>query len=309
MKACQIAIAGLAACVGALAAHGAPTAEPPQAAAPVDNANLVTVKLLETSDLVVPGEEVVLLLQATIAKGWHTYWAGPSDTGFPLNPKWTLPEGWTVVKTEWPVPTRHTSPGDILDHVYEGQATLVVTLQVPPTAAAGQKARIAVDVAWLACQEACIPGHAKAEVELKVAPPGTKPTAVNIDPLMSARAALAMPLLPGNPVASGKLEEQDTGWVYRIRAGRAARIRFFPGPDCAAIPNLIQEGDVAGTESVLSLDAKKGRAPRVQGIVQIVYPSDEKSGKPGMVKSFSIDTAEKRPAEPSAAPDAAKPDR
>ena len=313
MKPHQIAFTGLALCLAASLAAAGPAAEPapkPQAV-PVDNAELVTVKLLETVDLVVPAEEVVVLLQATVAKGWHTYWNGPSDTGFALKPTWTLPEGWTVVKTEWPVPKRHTSPGDILDHIYEGQVTLVVTLKAPADAAPGSSAPIGVDVAWLACQEACIPGHAKADLELKIAPPGAKPIATNIDPLMTARASLALTLPPNSPIANAKLEQKGTGWVYRIRAGRAERIRFFPGPDCVPMPNLFKEGDAAGTESVLTLDAKEGETPRVQGIIQIVYPGDTKSGKPGRVSSFSIDTASpwNQPTEPSAPPAAVNPGR
>lgn len=293
MKANSIAMTTLAMCLAAFPAAGGP-AESPQAPAPapVDNTNLVTVKLLETSDLVVPGDEVVLLLQATVAKNWHTYWNGPSDTGYPLKPTWTLPEGWKLVKIEWPVPKRYVSPGEILDHVYEGQPTLVVTLKAPADAKAGAAA-IAVDVAWLACMEACIPGHAKASIELKIAPPGIKPTATNIDPHMSARAALPVNLKPGDDVVVKRtLEQRGDDWVFRIRAGRAERIRFFPGPECAPIPELLREGDVDGSESILHLDAKDEQPPRVQGIIQIVYPEDPKSGKPGRVSSFSIDTAD-----------------
>jgi DsbC/DsbD-like thiol-disulfide interchange protein len=319
MKANSIAMTTLAMCLAAFPAAAGP-AEAPQAAAPapVDKTNLVTVKLLETSDLVVPGDEVVLLLQATVAKDWHTYWNGPSDTGYPLKPTWTLPEGWKLVKIEWPVPKRYVSPGEILDHVYEGQPTLVVTLKAPAEAKPGPAA-IAVDVAWLACMEACIPGHAKASVELKIAPPGIKPTATNIDPHMSARAALPVHLKPGDDVILKRtLEQRGNDWAFRIRAGRAERIRFFPGPECATIPDLLREGDVDGTESVLHLDAKDEQPPRVQGIIQIVYPGDPKSGKPGRVSSFSIDTAEgpenqsenqseNRAEPPSASPAAANP--
>lgn len=309
-----------AACIATSLCAAEPASHPPTSSqkggeqavpAPVDQSKLVTVKLLSTSDLVTPGDDVVILLEATVAPGWHTYWQGYSETGFPLKPKWTLPDGWRVVNTEWPVPKRHISPGEILDHVYEGVATLVVTLKAPPAAPPGGRATVEVDVAWLACQEACIPGHAKAEIELEIAPPGARPSASNIDALMSARAALAMPLVRQSPVATGTLEQRETGWVYRIRAVRAERIRFFPGAECATLPNLIREGDVAGTESVLTINANAGDTPRIQGIVQIVYPGDADSGKPGRVSSFSIDTQEpeNRPDDPSASPSAANPGR
>lgn len=288
----------------AAAANPAPDA-PANAPAnpPVDESSLVTAKLLATTDLVAPGEEVVLLLELTVAKGWHTYWAGPSETGYPLKPRWNLPAGWKVVKTDWPVPFRYISPGDILDHVYEDTATLVVTLRAPADATPGSSASLGVDVAWLACQEACIPGRAKADLEVRIAPSGVAPSATNIDAQMTARAALPVPLKPGDEsIVKHALERTDSGWAFKIQAGRAERIRFFPGPDCAPLPNLLREGDVAGTASVIAVEAKADETPRLQGIIQVVFPALPDSGKPARVSSFSIDTGEPAPKSPPNTP-------
>lgn len=290
----SIAILGVAAYLAGNAPAGPTTAPQPADAAPVaDNSSLVTAKLLDTTDTVQPGSEVVLLLQVHIAEGWHTYWAGSSDTGYPLKPEWSLPAGWKVVKTQWPVPHRLAGAGDILDHVYDKQATLVVTLQAPKDAKPGSAAPISVDVAWLACMEACIPGHAQAKIVLKVAEPGVTPIATNLDAQMAARAALPVEHKPGDfKVFKSTLDRTADGWRFTIKAGRAERIRFYPGPECATLPKLLEEGDRAGTESVLSVEAKEGATPRVQGIVQIVYPNDPETGKPGRVAAFSVDTAD-----------------
>lgn len=289
----QIAFVNAAVAVAGIACAGPAESAPKGGAdaAAVESNALVTASLLETTDTVAPGQDVVVLLRVSIADGWHTYWKGQSETGFPLKPKWSLPDGWSVVGIEWPVPQRHVTGGDILDHVYEKQATLVVTLKAASDAVPGSKAKVAVDVAWLACKDGCVPGHAAAELELGVAQPGVQPTARHIDEHMAARAALATPLRSGpDAKVSATLAKGESGWEYTIAAKGAARIRFYPGADCAAMPALLAQGDVKGPEANLRVDGGE-TAPRVQGIIQILYPGESQSGKPGRVSSFSVDTA------------------
>src|SRR6478735_10726464 len=56
----------------------------------------VTATLLSSRDVVAPGERFQVALSQKIAKGWHTYWANPGDSGEPTRIEWTLPAGFSV---------------------------------------------------------------------------------------------------------------------------------------------------------------------------------------------------------------------
>lgn len=300
---CLVA-AALALATGAIAAppterNSEPMAEPmskpaehsprePEAEAantPIDAEGLVAFELLPTTDGVVPGQRVTLLLRMTVKPQWHTYWDGLNDTGFAPRFSWTLPDGWTIVAIEWPAPKRYISPGDILDHVYEGTATIIVTLDTaplpepaPPAATAPTSATVGVSARWLACMEACIPGTSGASVTLPILADGAKPAPLRAKELADARARvpshLPHPHSAARAPVSATLVERDGGWALALTTKTASRIRYFPGKDTSGVPLILRQGDAAGPTSLIELDGEGTPDSPViaTGIVQIDIP-------------------------------------
>jgi thiol:disulfide interchange protein DsbD len=71
------------------------------------------------------------------ARGWHTYWQNPGDSGLPTTIEWKLPAGVTAGPIQWPAP--HALPaGPLVNYGYEGEVYLPTTLTVAPGVKAGR---------------------------------------------------------------------------------------------------------------------------------------------------------------------------
>ncbi len=95
----------------------------------------------------------------TATDGWHWYWANPGESGMPPRITWDLPPGWTAGEPSWPAPRALTEQG-ITTYIIE-RGALLVPLTAPATAAG--TAAIGATVAWLACQEICVPGRSRVD--------------------------------------------------------------------------------------------------------------------------------------------------
>lgn len=131
----------------------------------MDGSEYVTVSLTSVSQSLQPGETYVVGVKMSLALGWHIYWKNPGDAGEPPSLKWTLPEGFKVYKTYWPVPHR-IDAGGVISYGYEGDPTLLVQLSVPSTYKAGTKVPYKLDIGFLVCNELCLPGSASLSGDL-----------------------------------------------------------------------------------------------------------------------------------------------
>lgn len=99
------------------------------------------------------GDTLSVVIEARISEGWHLYWKHPGDSGLPPEFTLQLPDGWQLLDIAWPRPVRLDSEAGtsfILDEL----SHFVFRLLAP-----GDATREAgVDVDWLACREACVPG-------------------------------------------------------------------------------------------------------------------------------------------------------
>lgn len=114
-----------------------------------------------------PGELIPVALKIQPPKDWHTYWRNPGDAGEATKIEWELPAGWEAGPLEWPVPEKHVV-SDITTYILHGDATLLTSIRVPPSAALGDvtlKAR----VSWQECQEMCIKGKKDLELTVRLA--------------------------------------------------------------------------------------------------------------------------------------------
>jgi thiol:disulfide interchange protein DsbD len=90
-----------------------------------------------------------------VSPGWHI---GASQNGtrdLPTRLAWHLPDGFKVLSTKWPKPTRLVANGDTT-FTYSGRVAIETILEAKMV-----KARdpVGVVVSYGVCREVCIPGH------------------------------------------------------------------------------------------------------------------------------------------------------
>jgi DsbC/DsbD-like thiol-disulfide interchange protein len=252
----------LIACWGAFTVHSAVPAE----AQPQARNDLVTARLVAERSALTPGEVAWLGVSFEIQEGWHLYWNGLNDSGMPIDVKLRLPEGYAQAgPMAWPAPKRHLLPGDILDHVYEGRVTLLLPVRVPENAAPGSRAEFAAEVRWFVCNDVCLPGDARVSLVIPVADASHgAPTATPEAPLFTeARARIPVP------------PPRDRVWMgwdsaaYGIVVPGAARLTFFPGPECMPLADPIGEARADAERLRLRLKARAGKQPRVSGVLEV----------------------------------------
>ncbi len=260
-------MAGWAGVAAAMSEGQAIMAEPP--------ANHVAV------DLVVPpvppaGGEILVGVRFKIEKGWHIYWNGQNDSGMSPTLSWTLPPGYSLGEARWPSPVRHASPGNIVDHVYEREAVLLVPIRATPGATGAgprEAGEIAVQAEWLVCNDVCVPeeGSARAAIPAKA-------SAAVEEALAKARTALAK-AWPKDGSITASLTPSEGGFTLAIGAKGARGVAFFP-KDGPLVP---REGlaacAVKGKDLSIRLranpQAPAGEPRRLRGLVEV------KAGPPG----------------------------
>lgn len=237
------------------------------------------VELLSETTTLVAGETNTLGLQFRIDKEWHLYYASQNDTGFPPTiESATLPEGFTLGPIQWPVPTRHVSNGDLLDHIYENEVTLLLPVRVP-TDATGP-ATISLTLDWLVCKEVCLMGGQTVTLTLPVS---KERTPAEVTKGVFARARQAMPR-PASEAESRVGMKWDNGrLVLSARPPTAgagdgdtrppARVEFYPSADSVPIVDLLHAGVSETGEITLEVGDTAGS---VRGMLAIFpKPTDQ----------------------------------
>lgn len=115
-----------------------------------------------------PGQVVDLAIHFTPADGWHGYWSNPGDAGFGMVLDWSLPQGATAAKPQYPVPDTLLI-SRLMNHVYERDYAVLVPVRLPTSVAPGDVLPIAIKAQWLACtDEICVPEGATLFTQVKV---------------------------------------------------------------------------------------------------------------------------------------------
>ena len=266
----------LAAACGA--AHAQMPAAPPASytAGPVNTGHL-TAELVAQSASVAPGGTAYLAIRQSIAKGWHTYWRNPGDSGEATSAKWTLPAGWKVGDTVWPAPER-LPLGPLMNYGYVGDVLLPVAVEVPASAKPGSTQLLQADVTFLVCSDICVPEEAKIQLSLPVSGAAPSP-----DPKWGAAIAKT---LADAPKASGL--QAATAWTgpadHRVlelgvvgdllKGGDLSHAYFFPydnkSLDHAAHQN-VERGPSGLTFSLTpqSGEAASKPAPALLGVLSL----------------------------------------
>ncbi len=200
-----------------------------------------------------PGETFYVVLDQKIARGWHTYWRNPGDSGEPTDITWTLPQGVKAGAIKWPAPSALPF-GPLVNYGYSDQVLLPVAITVPTEAKLGETLSLFADVRWLECADICIPGQAKVGINVQIADSANNsPNAGQID---QAIASLPAPF-PG----TARLTDLGAGGLQLVVKGveTPRDAYFFPYEvkmgaliDSAQSQNLVAGKDGFGLDLVKS---------------------------------------------------------
>jgi DsbC/DsbD-like thiol-disulfide interchange protein len=224
----------------------------------------VVVRLVPGVSALSPGMKTEVGVVLALPEGWHTYWDGLNDSGFPPRIRWDLPAGFTAGDPIWPAPHRYVSAGEILDHVLEGEVVAVVPLTAPADLAPGTDVTLRCRVEWLVCRDVCVPGRGDAQRSLAVAQPAdVREDRDGVRLLAAARAAQARLLTAPSPV-----RWRRDGDILTIEAPGAGRLVLMPRSDSARPVDLLGQGEADGDRLRLALRPEDaGRA--VRGVLAV----------------------------------------
>ena len=204
---------------------------------------------------------VLIGVRFDLEPGWHIYWNGQNETGYPPHVTLDLPEGVRAGETLWPVPKRLVSPGNILDHVYEGHVTLLIPIAVSSEAKPGRY-QIKGEASWLACHEVCVPGKQTFQLSLNVGSDAEVAQAnKEIDETKASLPLTWEQALRGQQIQSSWQE----GTLTLTRSGASGMV-FFPDTASVPITDLIHAGEVQGDTLRLATQATTGQISGILGI-------------------------------------------
>lgn len=227
----------------------------------------VTTRLISMYTEAIPGQELYLGIDFSIAPGWHIYWKNAGESGAPIDFSVKAPEGVEVGDAMWPAPRRFIAPGDILDYVYKDGVTIIVPVRIPADAEAGAMLEFEADVSWLQCNDdVCVPGSGRAVVSVPVSS-STKP---QLAPDFSRFTAAAL----RTPTATLDKAKGDAKWEgddLVISVPSATKLVFFPGPDDGVFAEkMIENGEAEGAEIRIPYRFNPNAQQNVTGVLEIV---------------------------------------
>jgi thiol:disulfide interchange protein DsbD len=243
-----------------------PDQDPAQDVGALDGNELVHAQLLCTDDALVPGSTTTLGLQLKMDEGWHVYSHAANDSGYPPQLAFDLPAGLSLGETAWPAPQRHVSPGDILDHVYYDEVTLLLPLEVSPDLPPGEVA-LSLDVEWLVCETFCLIGTDELSLTLPVLAPGGRPgEGGGAAAIAASRARLPLAAPPG---LTATLDAERA----TLSLPGAKALAFFPALDCVPLADVLGEAEAEGERLSLTRADRGPGGDRLVGVLAVT-PAD-----------------------------------
>ena len=116
-----------------------------------------TAELVAESRTPAPGKRLTVALVINPEPGWHIYWKNPGETGFPPQPKWSLPAGIRAGALRHPVPSELIVDG-LSSNVHEGKVALLTDLMLSNALPAGATIPVGLNVRLAICSKGqCIP--------------------------------------------------------------------------------------------------------------------------------------------------------
>jgi thiol:disulfide interchange protein DsbD len=256
--------------LGVAASLGVGTVESPVAAQPQTVSKApehARPRLISEWSGLTPGTSTTIAVSFDIDPQWHLYWRGQSETGMPVRMQLSGPEGFEFGEVLWPAPHRHAPAEDILDHIHEGQLTLIVPVKVPATVAPGTSVDVRCSLEWLVCNESCIPGSAKLSLSLPVLAAGTSPVKTADAPRFDRTRATLPIAVPAGKVAASPVEATLVDGRLDVRVPGATSLEFYPEKESSNPTDLIKDGHAEGDRLSIGFQAAPGSKILASGVV------------------------------------------
>jgi DsbC/DsbD-like thiol-disulfide interchange protein len=108
-------------------------------------------------------DTVALRVAVLMTQGWHIGAEEPGKYAVPTELTWKLPEGWRIVGSRWPTPTRRVIGRDTTFE-YGGQFAIATTLV---TSAPNRSGRVEALLTYGICKNVCLPGRQKLTFDVR----------------------------------------------------------------------------------------------------------------------------------------------
>lgn len=215
-----------------------------------------------------PGATILLGVRFKIEDGWHIYWNGLNDTGTPPVIELTAPEGFEVQPVIWPAPKRHIAPGDLLDHIYEGEVLLMIPVKVPSSAARGSSVTFTAKAKWLVCNEMCVPEEADLTLKLPIAAQGApRKASPDLQAFAETRRITPRDFASAQP----DISIAWNGPSATIASKTAAAMEFYPLEGGSEIESLLTSGASSSSTLTLTTSPAQGASPKLDGVLGVRY--------------------------------------
>ena len=232
-----------------------------------DEPDHTRVSLVAEKTGVEPGGTTTLAAIFDMDKDWHIYWDGQNDTGQP--PKFDTAAWPAAVKLGeigWPIPTRHSLPGDIIDHIYEKQAVVLLPLTIAKDAKPGTTISIEIPIEWMECSNVCRLASATVKAEIRVIEKASDiKDAAGAPAIAAARRALPAAITKDSAVSVAV-----KGTELTITAKGADRVVWMPHRSSTELANLAGQGEVKGDTLRAELKADPAKPAGDYPVVGIV---------------------------------------
>jgi DsbC/DsbD-like thiol-disulfide interchange protein len=250
-----------------------PPAIPPAACAERVTERVVDARLVCEETALEPGTTARLGILLQIAPEWHLFWDGCNDTGYPITVTPELPEGFHARPIEWPAPRRILSPGDILDHVYEGRVLLILPVDVPADLPPGADVSLGARLEWVSCHDACEIGGDSVSIRLPVVAHAANGSsnAAAAGRAKSESAPLFAETRARVPVGAGG-EVAEWTWnddTLVVTAPGAKWMAFYPQSACESFVDLVTDSMKEAPRLELRTRAVDGKRVPVRGVLEI----------------------------------------
>ncbi|NIP38735.1 MAG: hypothetical protein GWO07_08345 [Candidatus Dadabacteria bacterium] len=132
-----------------------------------DIPNPVKTAIYTTNTKPEAGEVIQVGVQFRLDPDWHIYWKNPGDSGLPTRVNYTVPKGFELKETYYPLPKTFLREGNILDYGYEDELLLISDIKVPDDYDK-RSFKISSEATWVVCREVCIPGSENLDMEFPI---------------------------------------------------------------------------------------------------------------------------------------------
>jgi thiol:disulfide interchange protein len=240
----------------------------------------VQVNLLTEEHSILPGKKFWVGIDVKLEEGWDTYWINPGDSGFPINVKWNLPEGFQVSSLQWPYPEKFTSQS-LVGFGYTHSFLLLAEVTPSEQLPLDKDIKISADVSWLACKEQCIPGNAHLDIDLPVK--GSAPEKDNTVAAQFLKARQQLPQLlsekEGTLSFAAKKEELVLNFIPSLNAHTEIVEAFFV-PEAQEMidhgaPQLLKKENKGYFLNVKRANPAKDLPEHVKGVLLISEKGSE----------------------------------